>query len=90
MQLTEIITIVSSIIAGGTLTTLVNLKIRRQSEKVDVNIKEVDFADKAVDFMDRQADKYIERIEKLEADVSKLMAFKCEKIDCPNRQPPTL
>lgn len=79
----EYISQILSFILGGGLLTFVNWKLNKKSQKVD-------FADKAIDFAEKQSGNYIKRIEQLEADVKKLFAFKCEKIECPNRQPPRI
>lgn len=79
----EYLTLIISFISGGGLLMFANWRISKKSQKVD-------FADKAIDFAEKQSENYIKRIERLEADVKKLFAFKCEKIDCVNRQPPRI
>ncbi len=79
----ELFKIVSGFVAGGGFAWLISWKIARKIQKVD-------FADRAVNFMAGQNDRLMKRVDKLEADVAKLMNFKCEKTDCPNRVPPKI
>ena len=71
----------AAVIGSGGLGWLINWRANRKSQKLE-------YTEKAVNFMSEQNDRLMKRVEKLEADVAKLMDFKCEKIDCPNRRPP--
>ncbi len=79
----EYLSLIVSFISGGGFLMLVNWKINKKTQKLD-------FADKAIGFAEKQSGNYIKRIEQLEADVKKLFVFKCEKIECTNRQPPKI
>jgi len=85
----EYLSLIFTFIIGGGLTTLINFRLNKKAQEVANQSQKVDFADKAVKFMETQNDSLMERIVTLEEDVKKLFVFKCEKINCKDRVPPT-
>ena len=82
--------VMAGAIGGGlipTILTLVNFRMNRKSQVVDLDEKKLDFAQKSVSFMDTENDKLMKRVQILEEKVENLVSYKCEKLTCKNRIP---
>jgi hypothetical protein len=90
----EWVQIAIGFIGGGAFSTLLNWRINKKKETVELEEKELDFAEKSINFMDKENARYIRiieesylRIETLEQKVDNLINYKCENLGCTKRRP---